>query len=514
MSKAHIRWFLFLWLFATAQLLVALPKWATTMGSDTPYPPRLYYTGFGMARRAGDDATALETAKSQAAADLSASVVVHLKSKLFTITTDDGRRFTQEATAVSESSSSMELVGIEFDIERNFLNYYALARASKNALANHYAKRLEQAYSEINSLHAEATRLEQKKSYDAAYQRYLSVLPALESFFFDYPVYSVVTGNSVLPSIGGITGGQVDELLDLRTEIRSKIAALENRKPDNLDEALETIVKHFEAEQLPKGSYQFVNLTYQDTDFSSQFGAFVAGKLESLLVPVIYGSQSGGIIRGTYWERGESIELHIIARRQNGTVVGSSQVQFPLSSVPPTISIKPRNFEQAMVDARVVAEGAIVDGSINVEVWTNKGKNEDRLVFFEGEEVQFYFRVNQPAFLQMTDVLVTGDKVLLEESFYIGIDKVNMVVRYPYKFEPVPPLGVERVIITAYETPAPTPNVVLIEIEGHEYPVFEDFNELYSRTRGLRRKTDDKRQENVGEAVLTITTAPALSSRY
>jgi len=143
-----------------------------------------------------------------------------------------------------------------------------------------------------------------------------------------------------------------------------------------------------------------------------------------------------------------------------------------------------------------------------VEAWTNQGRNSDHLVFVEGDTVEFYFRVNQPCFLQLTYLLASGERVLLDESFYIGQDKVNMVVRYPGEFEPVAPFGVERLIVTAFEENPPKPDVHIERIDGYDYRVFGALDEVYSGTRGLRPKTSsgEERDVRVGEARLTMTT--------
>ena len=168
------------------------------------------------------------------------------------------------------------------------------------------------------------------------------------------------------------------------------------------------------------------------------------------------------------------------------------------------------------MDQREIVSGAIVDGGISVEIWTNQGRNAERLVFTAGDIIQFYFRVNQPSYLQLTYILATGEKVLLDESFYIGQDKVNLVVRYPVEFEPVAPFGVERLVATAYESAPPKPNIVTQTIDGYPYQVFSSTEAMYVATRGIRPRVQDEdepsRDMRVGEAFLTMTTAAAVPS--
>ena len=96
----------------------------------------------------------------------------------------------------------------------------------------------------------------------------------------------------------------------------------------------------------------------------------------------------------------------------------------------------------------------------------------------------------------------------MEERFYIGIDRVNRVVALPYRFQVVPPFGVERLVVTGHTTEPPAPSVVPREIDGQSYEVFGAPREAVVRTRGLVRETppqgaDDTR---VAEASLSITT--------
>ncbi len=107
---------------------------------------------------------------------------------------------------------------------------------------------------------------------------------------------------------------------------------------------------------------------------------------------------------------------------------------------------------------------------------------------------------------------MTGERVLLDESFYIGQDKVNLVVRYPDEFEPVPPFGVERLVVTAFEEQPPKPDVELRTIEGYPYRVFSSIDAVYAATRGIRpkAKSNPNRDIRVGETSLTMTTVASV----
>jgi len=176
------------------------------------------------------------------------------------------------------------------------------------------------------------------------------------------------------------------------------------------------------------------------------------------------------------------------------------------------LEIQPADLDSALANEKLLIGEATVEGGISVDVWTNKGRDQDVLVFEQGEELQFYFRVNQPAFLRLTYELASGDLVMLEPQFYIGVDRVNRVVELPYRFVVVPPFGVERLIVTASSEPPPAADTHIRIIDGQQYEVFGSAEGVVGRTRGLAR-VDDRDEDQaggeggrVGEASLTITT--------
>jgi hypothetical protein len=115
--------------------------------------------------------------------------------------------------------------------------------------------------------------------------------------------------------------------------------------------------------------------------------------------------------------------------------------------------------------------------------------------------------VNQPSFLQITYRLATGELVLLEDSFYIGSDRVNRTVPLPYEFEVQPPFGVENLVVTGYSIEPPPVNTVPKYIDGELYQVFGSLKDVVVNTRGLgRRQNSSGETIRVGEAMLTMTT--------
>jgi hypothetical protein len=232
----------------------------------------------------------------------------------------------------------------------------------------------------------------------------------------------------------------------------------------------------------------------------------VAERLESEIVDSLSAGRERTIFRSQYWEEGGRIRLIVLASDEEGEKLGRAEVLLPSSAVGGR-SLKPQGFDEAMTALMEFADGALSDGGLSVDVWTNKGRDEDALVFTDGEIVQLYFRVNQPATLQITYRLATGEIVLLEKAFYIGIDRVNRTVGLPYEFEVQAPYGVENLIVTAYSSSPPPVNTAVQTISGETYEVFGSVREVVANTRGLgRRQEAGEETQRIGEAMLTLTT--------
>ena len=294
---------------------------------------------------------------------------------------------------------------------------------------------------------------------------------------------------------------------NLENEITTSLEELENLHCRNFAEAAEKIALILNRQSITGGNLEVTPSTYKSTSFSSSFGRFAASELDSALVNTLETSSDKTIIRSNYWQQEDLIQFRVLAVNVAGDKLGQATVQFPASSIASGFDLKPQNFNEAMVALREFADGALTEGGLKVDIWTNKGRNSDSLVYEEGETLVLYMRVNQPAFLQITYVLATGHKVLLEKSFYIGLDKVNRTVKLPYEFEVISPLGIEQLVVTAFSKEPPVPFTTIKSIDGEDYEIFTSMKAVVAQTRGIRKKTDNSEEEiRVGEAILSLTT--------
>ncbi len=503
---------LFVLLVGVLTIASALSEWVGSYGTRTPYPDALYYTGFGLARRSGNDAAALEAARTRAKSDLISKIRVQVRS---TITSREGLSTTDApvvATVVSESIASLDIENVGFDVEKNMRNLYVLARVAKSDLASFYRRRLDAVVARVVELHEQAKRYESDGDGAAALTVYARLSTELEEAYRIVGILDTVVRGTMeaapFPVAVGDRRLTERDFSAMGVDAAGALERLRFGRSRDIEAAMSLMLVQLADQEVPRGSFRVGNLTFADSDYSSAFGAYAAEAIGTTLARRYGGGGVDLAVRGSYRIEGERIVLRLIVQNPSGKIVGSSTLRFPVDSLAPDIELRPRNFEQALVDRREIVAGAVIDGGISVEVWTNKGRNADRLVFVEGETIEFYFRVNQPCYLMLTYILATGEKVLLDESFYIGQDKVNLVVRYPTQFEPVPPFGVERLLVTAYEEKPPAPDVVVRTIEGVDYPVFRSMRAVYSTTRGIRPKarSNPDREMRVGEAALVMTT--------
>ena len=244
---------------------------------------------------------------------------------------------------------------------------------------------------------------------------------------------------------------------------------------------------------------------FEATSFSSDFGRYAANRIESSLVKELSSGHDDLFVKGQYWIEGKDIRLILLAVRTDGTKAGRAEVLVP-SRAAAGRDLKPQNFDEAMTALKEFADGAVTDGGLNLDIWTNKGNDDDTLVFSDGEILQLYFRVNQPSFLQVSYKLATGQIVLLEKSFYIGTDRVNRAVSLPYEFQVQSPFGVEQLIVTAYNYEPPQPKTHMEDIDGYSYEVFGSVKDVVSNTRGLGAVHKKDPEKHVAEAFLNLTT--------
>ncbi len=502
-------------MLAAMEISAAPPIWVSTYGSRTQYPSQTHLTGFAQLSRSERNSAA--AVKDKALADLAQKIRVRIESDLVLEEFDDGRQYNASVTSLTRSTTDLTLSGALFQTYEDQSNHYALAAIARESLLGQYSAAAAETHANIVSLMEDADNLTADNRSDDALLELFAASTLFTDLYDDWAIFQAVNTSTFHDRffLSMDDADNIDDIKNLENLLNKTIDMLMSREQPTLNEALGTVALILSRQNVPGGAIDVPFFQYGNTDFSSEFGRYAASRLESELVNRLEtpasetqtqpDSASRVIVQGRYWEENDKIRLSAIALTAEGSKLARAEVLFPRSENA-GFSLKPQNFDEAMLALQEFADGALTDGGINVDVWTNKGRESDVLVFTEGEPLQIYLRVNQPAFLQLTYVLATGEIVLLEPKFYIGSDKVNRTVQLPYAFEVVPPFGIEQFIVTAYTQEPPAPQIAQKLIDGEPYDVFESVAAVVSKHRGLKRKNPETAQ--VGETRFSLTTLP------
>ncbi len=495
--------------------LTALSEWSRTYGLRHPqYPDALYLTGFAMVQqtegntgRSGGEVReteALSRAREAALTDLVQRIMVHIRSQTIIrekgFSRGRGDSFTEVDTE-TVTTTDMEVAGIDYVIEAEKKNLYVLAVIKRSHLLEFYVQKGKESLTKLQEIEEEMDRSSSDltRLYDIVIQG-LPVIGAIEKTANHY--LTVGKRKDYYSRIG------IDESAfeALKTKIKRALDKTGGTRAATFEEALEKIAIALKSQGVEGTPAISPPLTYGESMLSSEFGVYAAEALRERLVSFLPRKRGELRIKGVYWEKLPEVRLNIIAL-EDEEIAGMTTVTFPAAAVKSRFNLEPRGYDQAVAALREFSEEAITDGGINVEVWSQKGRAGENLVFEEEEEFQFYLRVNQPAFLRITYRLATGEYVLLEPSYYIGIDRVARAVRFPFLFEVVPPLGVEQLVVTAYSEEPGEAITEIAVIDGERYHVYKGMGAVIARNRGLKKKQRaGQTDERVGEAILSITT--------
>lgn len=470
----------------------ATPPWVTNGGVSPKHPRDRFLTGYAMA----EGPRALESARAQAAASVAAALSVRVEQLVTAWETDGAGGARHEVVALTRTASDLRLEGLAFETWVEAARAHALAVLDRGEAS---ARRR----SERDGAAARARlRLEEARSHEAQGE----VAAALTACLAAETAALEATGHEVLAAamLRQSPGAEVAELEALSRSAAARVAALQERSSASHDDALATLAALLRRQGVGEARLEVAPFTYGVTLFSSSFGRESARRLEAALASNPAATSPGGAplggplaARGTYLEAGGEIRLSVLVRNaEDGRAVASAHAAFPEAAVPRELPLKPQNFEEALRDQRVFAEGEEVAGDLRLELWTQRGRRD--LVLRRGERVRLHLRVNRPAWVRLSYLLADGTKVVLAQDFHIDASKVNQEVQYPGEFEVAPPFGIEQLHAMAFTArPKPVPTVLTV-IEGVPY-------ETVTATRGLRRREGP---EQVAEATLTMTTLP------
>jgi hypothetical protein len=452
----------------------------------------------------------IESAKQQAAASLSRSVSVRIQASLLDVTESRDGADSYELASIVNSTSDIQLSGLHYEVHPEAGQCQAFAVLDRERARLARRELLARSQVEVRECLASGARHE-------AAGREADAIATYESC--RGPIAEALEHDSIARALGDVAEIEVSgaavttegpawaELVAANRTVDEKVRAILRRPATSLSEAVERLgIQLRRQNALGAGQVVVSPFTYGTTDLSSVFGRQAGVELEGVLARASGppGESMGDrVVRGVYFERDEEVRISATVRdTASGRLVASAESTLPRAALPAGVSLKPANFEAALRDQRVLGQGELVSGDLQVEVWTDRGRRG--VVYSEREQLTIHYRVNQPAWIRLLYVLQSGEQVPIASAWYVDASKVNQVLTYPDRFEIVPPFGVEHVHATAFASKPEELVTVRRVIDGEEYEVVSDGLAQIIRTRGIKRV----QREEMAESLVTVTTMP------
>jgi hypothetical protein len=298
---------------------------------------------------------------------------------------------------------------------------------------------------------------------------------------------------------------EMEELNQYEQKVKTAIPALYGSKQLDLNEVCNFMTKGLftQTGKLNK-SIQIGSFTYEDTKMGSPFSRRFVTVFEKellgeagyqVITQVNIKNPIGAdyLLSGTFWDEGEYLRLIAILRENNTQKpIASAEGQIPkIWLTKNNVSFKPENYEDALVNMMTFKKDEIINNGLKLEVWTNKG--DDSPIFYEGDTLRFYVRVNNECYLRIVDHFADGSKVLLVDNMFLGSDKVNKVVKIGSEFLCSSPFGIETLQVNGQSEKFPP----LKTIKRGEYDfISEELAAILKNTRGFKPiKNEDLKAE-------------------
>jgi hypothetical protein len=466
-------------IFSVLSAGAKVPDWVKNFDSSEKYPVKIYMTGFGIAT--GEISEATGVAQESARGEVSRTIVVNINSLISSIREEKKEQYSQELSSISQSSSSLQgIMGLNVDKfvdgDKNNSTVYAVAYVNRADLKKIYSQERRDLIQQINEIITDAQAYESKSENMDAVSKYLSLYPLYERLKESEMVLLVVNESRSIDSafneLDAETQGANKTTLMSQTEVTNKIDRLLSESLGSLDDVAMAVVMRLSKQiPMPTGKVLVMPLTYQDTKMGSSFARHFRAELENQIVQLAnwkvaeqvqsFSPKSSQIMRdlakesgaelllsGTYWERGNEVKLMVNIREINsGKSLAGTEITFDPQILPENVSLKPENFESALVAQGAFGQGEIVSGQLQVESWTNKGN--ENLIYTAGETMKVFVRVNREAYVRLLYILADGRWTLLYDDLYIDKSKVNRAVEIPDEFECAPPFGAEMLVVIA-----------------------------------------------------------------
>ena len=489
---------------------------------EEKYPGSRFLYGLGMGT-GGDKTERMQLAEENARSNLIKAIRTQISSEFIDATTESSRRIDSYTQSRIVSTAALEVDGIRLERrQEKGETAYVLALLDKVEGRRLHSRKIARLNQELTRRLEEAKRYEKDGQTENELKAYLGLYALLASR---------EETETVLLALGDFEQIAFAELNELmggekrlgRADVDRAIERLTSSDFASLDGAAAALAFRLSS-QLETGRRVIVlPPAYGETRFTSTFSRYMAKTLGYKLADVglrpveatrgfeprtsdhrrEFARQAGAeiIITGSYLEKGGNLKLFLLASDvATALKSGAADVELDTGLVQREgLDFLPQNFQQALQDAGLFGKGELIGGSLQVEIWTDRGS--ENLYLEEGEEVTLTVRANQPCYVRVIYHLVNEMRVLLYGNYYIREGMVNQAVTMPDTFYVAEPFGVE--VIHALASVEPFPDVPTQDWEG--YPVLaEDLEQFIVQTRGLKKKTT----KQVAEMRVTLTTMP------
>lgn len=462
-----------------------------------------------------NDGTSIVEALSNAEADAQRSLIetvrVQVESESSSYLEEIDDEYSSQFVSATRTTASLELFGLRTDTyvdERNG-NVYALAHISIEAVRDQFSGQLTEKRDEFNRLVEAADRNYENGNSETALDQYLVARSLYSELIETWSLVQSVERNSAFGRAGEWSP---DQIRDVVASVDRNIEQILNRPIHSVDDAAWWLANTMGAVS-EEGLRVNVNaITYRESGISSEFANYLRQVLTRQLnnrtnwviqgISQEYDRNPTHILTGTFWDRGDDVHVLINVRETgSGRIVTASETTIPQSVIDGSgFSLLPDNYESAMADLEALKRNEGDNRGLNLSVWTNRGENN--LVFEEGDIMEISLQVNLPSYIRILYHLKDGQRVLLLDSHYINPRDVNRPYTLPYRFEAVPPFGVESMQVIAQSEEFER----LQTRNWNGMPVLaEDLDTFLSNTRGFVMVKEEAQQT---ERVLTITTMP------
>lgn len=467
---------LFLFLFVTIGAVADVPEWVRNFDVSQKYPSKTYLAAISVA--SGNDMEASQLAQNSARAEVSKMIIVNIKGLISSVKEEKDNEYSQYLSSIALSSTSIQLMGLQIELypdnDKKDPKIYAVAYASKSDLSRIYTKKKNELTEQIYKILVDAKSDEENSMVINAVKKYLNIYPLYEELKEAETILFVVEQSSSIEDAFKEFDNETSIKIPSQSEISIKIEQLLSQSLGSVSDVARAIVLRL-AQQVDSLSKQVWvgSFTYQDTGMSGSFARYFQMELETNMVQMadwkipsksraLTGkpeslqsirdiARSAGAqwyVYGTYWEQNDKVKLIVTMRDvDTNKVIAGTDIVFDTRALDQNMTLRPANYESALIAQQAFEEGQIVSGQLNLEVWSDRGN--ENLLYTEGEVMKVYVRVNRECYIRLLYILADGRWTLLYDNYFIDKSKVNQVVEIPTEFECSPPFGAEMLVVIA-----------------------------------------------------------------